>query len=216
MPSAVRSLLLLALAALSASASPHDLHDHDHAAPRALPGRWYHHEDHPAYALFRRGDTDGATYPAVGSPGSSSPVPFPFILLTFSACIRTEWSAGYPDTDVTKGTPQAWIDALNAAVKAGKIPNIPVATSTGGNPTYPQGFDPNGPEVCSATYKCRNKEDLWDAPDGVFGSSFDDGPLPVCLDRLPPSGLGPNFFTDAVLSGDRRRCRSTSSSSRTT
>ncbi|KAI0719530.1 hypothetical protein C8T65DRAFT_568947 [Cerioporus squamosus] len=160
MPSAVRSLLFLALAALSASASPYDHHDHDHAAPRALPGRWYHHEDHPAYALFRRGDTDGATYPEIGSP---------------------EWSAGYPDTDVTKGLPQAWTDALNAAVKAGKIPNIPVSTSTGGNPTYPQGFDPNGPTVCSATYKCRNKEDLWDAPDGVFGSSFDDGPLPTSM-----------------------------------
>ncbi|RPD67136.1 glycoside hydrolase/deacetylase [Lentinus tigrinus ALCF2SS1-7] len=161
MPSAVRSLLFLAVAALSATASPYEHHDHDHAAPRALPGQWFHREEHPAYALFRRGDTDGITYPEIGSQ---------------------QWSAGFPqDNDVTKNLPQAWLDALDAAVKAGTIPDIPVSTSTGGNPTYPQGFDPNGPTVCSATYKCVNKEDLWDAPDGVFGSSFDDGPLPTSM-----------------------------------
>jgi chitin deacetylase len=77
--------------------------------------------------------------------------------------------------------PQRWVDALNAAVAAGNIPNIPVSSNQPNtNPVYPQGFDPNGPQVCSASYKCRSPGDIWDAPAGVFASAFDDGPLPVC------------------------------------
>ncbi len=75
--------------------------------------------------------------------------------------------------------PQAWKDALDAAVKAGKIPDIPPSISTGGNPTYPDGLDPMSDEVCSATYKCRNPDDVWDAPDGHVGIGFDDGPEAV-------------------------------------
>jgi hypothetical protein len=92
-----------------------------------------------------------------------------------------EWAAPYPRgiPDSTQ-LPQAWVAALNAAVAAGSIPNIPQSTNTPQtNPVYPAGINPVGPEVCSATYKCRNPEDIWDAPDGVFASSFDDGPYPV-------------------------------------
>ena len=90
-----------------------------------------------------------------------------------------EWTAAWPQgkPDVNS-LPQEWVDAFNAAVKAGKIPDIP-PTTLNGNPVYPQGYDPLSDTVCSATYKCRNKEDLWDAPDGVVGGSFDDGPLDV-------------------------------------
>lgn len=46
---------------------------------------------------------------------------------------------------------------------------------------YP-GADPNSNEICSTTYKCRkNPENIYDAPDGQLGVSFDDGPLPVRL-----------------------------------
>ncbi|KAH9899845.1 hypothetical protein C8Q73DRAFT_638659 [Cubamyces lactineus] len=160
MPS-VRSFLLLAATALlssSATAIPHDHHDHEHTVNKRLPGSWYHPEGHPAYSLFRRGaaGTDGITYAEVGSPEWTA-----------------AWPQGKPDTN---SLPQEWVDAYNAAVKAGKIPNIPV-TTLNGNPVYPQGYDPLSDTVCSATYKCRNKEDLWDAPDGVVGGSFDDGPL---------------------------------------
>lgn len=49
-----------------------------------------------------------------------------------------------------------------------------------GLPVYPDGLSATGSEVCSATYKCQNSTtDIWDAPDGVFGAGFDDGPLPV-------------------------------------
>lgn len=73
------------------------------------------------------------------------------------------------------------MDALNAADAAGKIPHIPQSSAPGGqsNPVYPAGVNPSSPEICSATYKCRIAEDIWDAPDGVFASSFDDGPYPV-------------------------------------
>lgn len=98
-----------------------------------------------------------------------------------SAFALPEWSAGYPPDKVdSQPLPQAWTDALAAAVKAGKIPDFPPSQNVPGqNPVYPNGLDPNGDVVCSATEKCRNSGDIWDAPDGVFASSFDDGPTEV-------------------------------------
>jgi hypothetical protein len=93
----------------------------------------------------------------------------------------SEWSAGFPTgAPDTASLPQAWVDALNVTVKAGKIPDIPVSTGVSGmNPVYPTGYDPMSPAVCSSTYKCVIPGDLWNAPEGVIGLSFDDGPLPV-------------------------------------
>ena len=87
--------------------------------------------------------------------------------------------------------PQAWKDALNAAVQAGKIPGIPPTTVPAGqNPVYANNLDPMSPQVCSSTYKCRISTDVWDAPDGVVGISFDDGPLPVSFKfRIRRAGL---------------------------
>lgn len=36
-----------------------------------LPTRWFHHEDHPVHALFRRGD-NGEQFEEPGSPGKFS------------------------------------------------------------------------------------------------------------------------------------------------
>ncbi|KAH9922844.1 carbohydrate esterase family 4 protein [Epithele typhae] len=162
MPRSLASSLLLAsvLATAALGHSHADAHAHIHA--RALPGSWYHDRRHEAHRLFRKAG-DGVSYPAVGTP---------------------EWAAGFPkDKTIDPSTiPQAWIDALNAAKAAGKIPNISPSTQTVPftSPTYP-GLDPNSKEICSATYKCKNPDDLWDAPDGVFASSFDDGPLPTSM-----------------------------------
>ncbi|THV08556.1 glycoside hydrolase/deacetylase [Dendrothele bispora CBS 962.96] len=145
---------------------------HSHRLNKRLPSpSWHHARDHPVHALFRRdpGD-DGQDYPDVGTP---------------------EWSSKYPNgpPDVTK-MPAGWSNALKAAVSAGKIPNIPVSSSPGNvNPTYPAGHDPNGPEICSSTYKCRGQGEIWDGPDGTFGLGFDDGPL-------PPSGRLYDFLRE--------------------
>ncbi|KAJ7032460.1 chitin deacetylase [Mycena alexandri] len=158
--------VLLLLPLLSAAASSHLAHrhgnnGHSHTAEKRLPSTWYHDAAHPVHELFRRGaPTDGATYPVVGSD---------------------EWAKAYPpgppaSPDVTK-LPTEWVDALNAAVARGAIPNIPPSTSSdGNNPVYPNRLDPNGPEVCSSTEKCRIDGDIWDAPAGYVGISFDDGP----------------------------------------
>ncbi|KAI0832445.1 hypothetical protein BC628DRAFT_1414745 [Trametes gibbosa] len=192
---AVRSFFLLAAAALlststaSPSPNPPDHHGHDHSVnTRMLPSAWYHTQDHPAYALFRRADaqTDGATYAAVGSP---------------------EWSAGYPPDKVdTAALPKAWTDALAAAVKAGTIPDFPPSNFVlNQNPVYPDGLDPLSDKVCSATFKCRNSGDIWDAPDGVFASSFDDGPTefsPQLYDFLKQNNVITTHFMigKAILS----------------
>ncbi|TFK32917.1 chitin deacetylase [Crucibulum laeve] len=139
--------------------SPHD-HGVSHQMSKRLPSTWYHADDHPAHALFKRATNDGVTYPTVGSPA---------------------WSAQFPAASPqASDLPKAWTDALAAAIAAGKIPNIPPSTGKPQtNPVYPAGMDPNGPEICSATYKCRHADDIWDAPDGYFGISFDDGPQPA-------------------------------------
>ncbi|KAF8165345.1 hypothetical protein B0H34DRAFT_793744 [Crassisporium funariophilum] len=161
--------LLFALPLVRAVAVPasHDshVHDHSHDIRQSLPSsNWYHREDHPVHVLFKRAPGDGTNYDPVGSAA---------------------WYAGFPRTvpgtlPDTNLLPAAWVNALNAAVAAGKIPDIPRSTNTPQtNPVYPAGVNPNSPQVCSATYKCRNPDDIWDSPDGVFASSFDDGPQPA-------------------------------------
>ncbi|KAH9943415.1 uncharacterized protein BXZ73DRAFT_97456 [Epithele typhae] len=122
------------------------------------------HADHAHTAAPCPAAGDGVSYAQVGTP---------------------EWSASFPTPGVpiqTSQIPQAWLTALSAAKSAGKVPSLAPSTQAVPytNPTYP-GQDPNNMPVCSATYKCRNPEDLWDAPDGVFGSSFDDGPLDTSM-----------------------------------
>ncbi|KAK7039655.1 carbohydrate esterase family 4 protein [Favolaschia claudopus] len=153
------ALTLLALPLLSTASSVHGRHDsHSHTHAKRLPSHWFHEARHPVHELFRR---DDATFPTVGSDA---------------------WAAGYPPgppaaPDVSK-LPAAWVAALNDAVSRKAIPDIPLSlnASDGGNPTYPNGLDPNGPEICSATYKCRIDGDIWDGPAGTVGISFDDGP----------------------------------------
>jgi chitin deacetylase len=100
-----------------------------------------------------------------------------------SYLLFTEWLAGFPPPLISPNTntlPQEWVNALNSAVAAGAIPNIPLSTVTpGSNPVYPNGTDPTSPGICSGTLKCRIAGDIWDAPEGIFASSFDDGPTQV-------------------------------------
>ena len=155
-------LLLLPLSpSVYGAAIPRNDHDHDHVSQGALPGTWYHEDDHPVHALFRRQATPSTSFPQVGSP---------------------TWAAAYPvGTPDSNAMPQAWKDALNNAVQAGKIPNIAPPKSTAPNtvPVYDPSVNPSDPSVCSTSHGCRNPGDIFDAPQGVIGISFDDGPLPV-------------------------------------
>ncbi|KAF8194429.1 carbohydrate esterase family 4 protein, partial [Mycena galopus ATCC 62051] len=152
-------LVLLALPLLSTAHGTHD--DASHTAAQALPSGWYHDSDHPVHELFRRADTDGVTYPVVGS---------------------SAWSASFPEPWPTNGVdtstlPAAWVSAYNAAVASKSIPDVPIPTmGSDGNPAYPSGSDPTSSSICSGTYGCRVPGDIWDGPDGYVGISFDDGP----------------------------------------
>ena len=76
--------------------------------------------------------------------------------------------------------PDAWVNALNSAMAAGKIRNISVSTSVNeSTPVYPNGADPTSPDICSGSYQCAIPGDIWNGPDGIFASSFDDGPTTV-------------------------------------
>lgn len=54
--------------------------------------------------------------------------------------------------------------------------------SASGSPVYPGDYNTNrnNATVCAATDRvCRIPNDIWNAPDGVMGIGFDDGPTPV-------------------------------------
>jgi hypothetical protein len=100
--------------------------------------------------------------------------------------LNTAWSSGFPiSTPDPSQLPPQWVNALNAAITAGKIPNIPPTIAKSNiSLVYPNGLNPNDPEVCSATFGCRAPGDIWDGPKGYFITSFDDGPLPVSTTTL--------------------------------
>ena len=170
-------VLLFAISRIQAAAiaRPHDYAHENDIYDKPLPAAWYQSEDHPVHSLFKRAPGDGSDYPAVGSPGA---LICPLIPVSVHLTHSLAWSSSYPPGGATPTvTPPEWMAALNAAVSAGKIPNIP-------NSPYPPGVDPNGPQICSAAVFCKIPGDFFDGPDGVYASSFDDGPYPA---SNPPS-----------------------------
>ena len=154
-------LLSLSSSVRAAAIPSDDTHAHDHVAEGILPGRWFHDDNHPAHALFKRQASSGlSNFPQVGGQG---------------------WAAAYPPgVPDSSQMPQAWTDALNRAVQAGKIPNLAPSTQNAPNtnPVY-NGLDATSPQVCSGSYGCRLPNIIYDAPAGTIGIGFDDGPLPV-------------------------------------
>ncbi|KDQ07998.1 carbohydrate esterase family 4 protein [Botryobasidium botryosum FD-172 SS1] len=122
-------------------------------------GNWHHPRGHPVHDLFKRQNATGG-FPAVGSAA---------------------WTAAYPSNINTTTVPAAWMTAYTNAKNAGLIPNLAPTTLVNGNPTYATGVDPMSATVCSSTDQCRingTTTQIWDAPDGMIGVAFDDGPLP--------------------------------------
>jgi hypothetical protein len=65
--SRLSAILLLAASAVYASVAP--AHE-SHTESKPPGNRWYHEDDHPVHALFKRGPLgDGIVYPAIGTPG---------------------------------------------------------------------------------------------------------------------------------------------------
>lgn len=97
--------------------------------------------------------------------------------------------------------PQEWITALANAVAAGLIPNITLSKEG----VYPKGIDPMSTDVCSSTDQCRGDGDIWDAPDGMLGVSFDDGPTehsPKLYDFLKAQNVkATHFFIGEQIQG---------------
>lgn len=181
--------LLLSFFSSLLTASILPAHAHKHHG--ALPDTWYHTRDHPVHALFRRSGnnipTDGHDYPPVGSAGLLLIRHPPRVLadLLHLKAWQNEYPVGPFGTPVDPNAmPQFWTDFIETAIQEGKIPDIPQTTLVNGNPTYPNGFDPSSPEVCSGDVQCRIQGDIWDAPDGVVGIGFDDGPTSVSRNFL--------------------------------
>ena len=174
--------LLLSFFSFFPAASILPTYAHEHRG--ALPDTWYHPQDHPVHALFRRDIlTDGHDYPSVGSQGLfliRHPPRVLADLLHLEAWINT-----YPNPPagpVDPGAmPKFWSDFIKTAINENKIPNIPKATlDDHGNPKYPSNIDPNSAAVCLAfVTDCKIPGDIWDAPDGKVAIGFDDGPALV-------------------------------------
>ncbi|KAL5530059.1 hypothetical protein ACEPAF_6316 [Sanghuangporus sanghuang] len=182
---AALSVSAAAVTAVVAHPHPHPEGSRTRSAP--LPDRWYHDEDHPVHALFRSQPTNGKrqSMPEVGS---------------------SAWTAQYPASSPdVNDLPQAWLDALNDAKDAGKIPALPPTTYNGVDaPHYPTGIDENrnNATICAATDRvCRIPQDVWDAPDGYMGIGFDDGPTdasPTLYDFLEQQNLSSTHYMIGV------------------
>ncbi|KAG0149582.1 hypothetical protein CROQUDRAFT_88920 [Cronartium quercuum f. sp. fusiforme G11] len=84
----------------------------------------------------------------------------------------------YPPLDISGPTPKPeWVDAYNQERQSGRIPSFaPSVKLPSGGISYDSSLDPLSSEVCSWTEGCRSPSDISDAPDGMMGISFDDGP----------------------------------------
>ncbi|WWC88619.1 uncharacterized protein L201_003532 [Kwoniella dendrophila CBS 6074] len=85
------------------------------------------------------------------------------------------FTQNYPaagSTPPSNGLPQAWLDKLKSIT----LPDVSVATPNNGYPTYANGETPSDEKICSFTYECTTKEDLYNPGQGIFALSFDDGP----------------------------------------
>lgn len=140
--------------------------------------RWFQDPTAESAQLFKRATTNASP----GSPGAScDQLAFVFPKLIYSLC--TEWRSAYPATGSTPGSdklPQAWKDRLAVVMNSSAFPSYGPSQPNNG---YPQYKSANGsslagtdPTVCSFTYQCVGDGDIYNAPDGVIGLNFDDGP----------------------------------------
>jgi hypothetical protein len=133
---------------------------------------------------------------------------------------------------------QEWIDTYNRVKAEGKIPGFPPATNQGGTPVYPQGTDTGENGLCSWTREsfrqvtldnarseltsplsvahCYGDNDIYDAPDGMYAISFDDGVRARMFQPTPHTQDSPSvaFFFALALHSLFPRLGNCSTSSR--
>jgi chitin deacetylase len=130
----------------------------------------------------------------------------------FTVKFTRRQNGNYPpalQTPPQSSLPQAWIDALNAATAAGKIPNVPVSTLVNGNPTYPNNVGTNT-DTCNWTLsKCLGAKDISSVPNNEWTISFDDGPTqasPALYDYLHShSQAGTHFMVSSAPFWEKKR-----------
>ncbi|GAA5924808.1 uncharacterized protein JCM15063_005739 [Sporobolomyces koalae] len=115
----------------------------------------------------------------------------PFLLSLLSVAAAHSFERRAPATPVPSQYPQPgtkgpapkpeWIQKYNEAKAAGKIPgDAPSTLGADGNIAYAPGVKTGSNGVCSWTVAhCFGEYDISDAPDGMYGVSFDDGPTPA-------------------------------------
>ncbi|KAK4702848.1 chitin deacetylase, partial [Phenoliferia sp. Uapishka_3] len=122
------------------------------------------------------------------------------------------FTTAYPTPDVSGPTPKAaWVTTYNAAKAKGLIPSFAPSSLVNGNPTYPTGVSTGSSGACSWTVShCYGAADVVDAPTGIVGISFDDGPQlasPVLYQYLASQMIGsrildnPSIFQQAITTG---------------
>lgn len=88
----------------------------------------------------------------------------------------------YPAQDIPGPAPRTeWLEALNTQRQAGRIPSFqPSIRTPNEGVKYAAGLNGSDPNtVCSWTIGCKSPNDINDAPAGMMGVSFDDGPTPA-------------------------------------
>ncbi|BGP29311.1 hypothetical protein JCM10296v2_001050 [Rhodotorula toruloides] len=110
---------------------------------------------------------------------------------TLASPLYTRQTSTLPAPGIRGPAPKSeWVAAYEAVKAAGNLPTFaPAKLSDAGNPYYPSGVD-TGENGASRFFlervafsalrsaACFGNDDISDAPDGMYGVSFDDGPLP--------------------------------------
>ncbi|BGP22101.1 hypothetical protein JCM10295v2_000979 [Rhodotorula toruloides] len=103
---------------------------------------------------------------------------------TLASPLYSRQTSTLPAPGIRGPTPKSeWVARYEAAKAAGQIPTFaPAKMSSTGSPYYSPGVVTGQNGVCSWTVAgCFGDDNISDAPDGTYGVSFDEGPLPSSL-----------------------------------
>ena len=175
-----------------------------------FPTQWYYRAGPGSCYPFRRGEPDAT--PAVGSPGAPRFTPCSQCSLTNSTRYRMDRQMAHNRS--LRGRPSAMaLCPQRRRLVRGHRHHL-LSTSTGSSLIY-GGQGPSGSEICSSTYQCRGKDDIWDAPDVMivlsvnYGSVRDPAGNLRLYDLLKEQNqMASHLMTGSNIRDDPRRGRS--------